>query len=178
MATLRLGRQFREALGDPRGVTLVEALIGAVIVGIAAVGVALMFSSGQAFINAEGDSRVATYLAQQRIEQVRARGYAGIFAVCVPPTGDCPAPAPPNNSVNLPGSGTGSCAAGEPCYRRTTNIECRPRDNYAAASEACVLGTSALVITITAQPGTLSGVTFTADPKGRTATLTSILAPR
>jgi type II secretory pathway pseudopilin PulG len=158
----------RKVLGDERGVTIIEALIAAVVVGIAAVGVAVMFASGQAFVSAEGDNRVAVSLAQQRVEQVRAYGYQGLIAVCLPtPTAYCPSSATP---VDVPGSGSGSCVSGEPCYRRTTTVDCVNRDDYAGGSEACVSGTSAFLIRVIVQ--TLN------DPKTRTVTLLSVLAPR
>src|SRR5205809_55886 len=65
------------------GATLIEVLIGGVLVAIAAVGTALMFSSGQAFIASEGDNRVALQIAQERIERVRAGGF-GSTMCCFP----------------------------------------------------------------------------------------------
>lgn len=49
--------------------------MGATLVAISAVGIALMFGTGQAYIQAEGDNRVAIQLAQQRLEQVRGSGF-------------------------------------------------------------------------------------------------------
>lgn len=141
----------RRALADQRGLGLVEVVVASVIVGIAGVGVALMFSSGQAYISAEGDNRVMLFLAQQRVEQIRALGYASLFA------------SPPSSStVAVPN---------HPGYTRSVSIECVPRDNYAAASEACVNGTSALriVVTVSVTP---------ADAKSPSLVLRSILAPR
>ena len=46
-----------------------------VIVGIAVIGVALMFGKGSAWVSATGADRVAAGLAQQRIEQIRACGW-------------------------------------------------------------------------------------------------------
>src|SRR5262245_55442504 len=116
MMSSKFGRALRAAAGiarDTRGVTLVEALIAAVVVGIAAVGVALMLGNGQAFISAEGDNRVAVFLAQQRIEQVRAYSYAGLVQECLPPSGptvNCPSSA---TAVNVSGTGVPGCVAGE-----------------------------------------------------------------
>jgi type II secretory pathway pseudopilin PulG len=60
---------------DCRGISIVEVLIAALLLGIASAGVALMFGSGQAFIAGEGDNRVALALARQALEQVRASGF-------------------------------------------------------------------------------------------------------
>lgn len=65
------GQSGRFSVGQA-GLSLLEVLVSAFIVGIASVGLALMFSSGQAFVSAEGDNRVALFLGQQRMEQVRA----------------------------------------------------------------------------------------------------------
>jgi prepilin-type N-terminal cleavage/methylation domain-containing protein len=58
-----------------RGFTLIEALIAAFIVGIAAVATAMLFGTAQNFVHAEGDNRVAFYVAQQRMEQLRSTGF-------------------------------------------------------------------------------------------------------
>ena len=68
-------RRFGSPLADSSGITLVESLIACLVVGICAVGLATMFARGQGIIGAEGDNRVAVYLAQQRIELARAKGY-------------------------------------------------------------------------------------------------------
>ena len=141
----------RRVVGEQRGLSLVEVLVASVVVGIAGVGVAMMFGTGQAYINAEGDNRVMLFLAQQRIEQVRALGYSSLFA------------SPPSSSTQA--------VPNHPGYTRSVSIECVPRDNYAAASEACVNGTSALriVATVSVTP---------ADAKSPSVVLRSILAPR
>jgi type II secretory pathway pseudopilin PulG len=66
-----LGRLTR----DSRGISIIEVLIAALLLGIASAGVTLMFGSGQAFIVGEGDNRVALALARQAVEQVRASGF-------------------------------------------------------------------------------------------------------
>jgi hypothetical protein len=98
---------LRSTLRGTAGLGLVEVLAVTVIVGIAVIGVALMFGKGSAWVSATGADRVAAGLAQQRIEQIRAcgwdvatanppRGYAD--AIVNPLTPDCPTPtglAPP-----------------------------------------------------------------------------------
>jgi len=68
------------ALRDQRGVALLEVLIAGVVLGIAIIGLAILFSWGQAFVVAQGDNRVALHLAQQKIEQLRALGYSTVEA--------------------------------------------------------------------------------------------------
>ncbi len=69
------------ALRAQGGVALVEVLTAGVILAIAVIGLAVMFSWGQAFVVAQGDSRVALYLAQQKIESLRASGYSAAEAL-------------------------------------------------------------------------------------------------
>jgi type II secretory pathway pseudopilin PulG len=61
------------------GFTLLEAVISAMVIGIAGMGVLMMFSTGQTYVQASGTERIAAQLAQQRIEQVRATGYGTKF---------------------------------------------------------------------------------------------------
>jgi hypothetical protein len=63
-------------LGGERGVALLEVLTTSVILLIAMVGLALMFSLGSSFVTAEGGERIALFLAQQRMEELRAIGLA------------------------------------------------------------------------------------------------------
>src|SRR5215468_5499003 len=65
----------RRGLTDQRGVSILELLFGAAIVAVAAVGLASMFGTSQSLVQAGGSNRIMTYLAQQRIEQVRAAGF-------------------------------------------------------------------------------------------------------
>lgn len=68
-------RRPRPILNDA-GFSIVEVLAVTVVVGIAVIGVALMFGKGSAWVAATGDDRVAAGLAQERIEQIRAGGWA------------------------------------------------------------------------------------------------------
>lgn len=63
------------ALAGQRGVSILELLFGAAIIAVAAVGVAVMFGTSQSLVQSGGTNRIMTYLAQQRIEQVRAAGF-------------------------------------------------------------------------------------------------------
>jgi Tfp pilus assembly protein PilV len=63
-------------LGGQRGIALLEILVSGVILSIAIIGLALMFSFGASYIAAEGGERIAVFLAQQRMEELRAIGLA------------------------------------------------------------------------------------------------------
>lgn len=65
--------RFRR-LGSEHGFALLEVLAAGVILSISVLGLALMFSLGAAFVAAEGGERVALFLAQQRLEELRAMG--------------------------------------------------------------------------------------------------------
>jgi type II secretory pathway pseudopilin PulG len=144
----------RVAAGE-QGMALLEVIIGAVLVAIAAVGVALMFSSGQASIHADADNRIALFLANQRIEQLRARGFD---AVAIPD----PETATPNDLTD----------EGYPGYRRTTVVteqcptnftllrsaplcDCNPSDYPVCATQT----TKVVAVTITPMEGTSTTVT-------------------
>src|SRR2546427_5619094 len=61
-----------------KGSALIEVVIASLCLGIAVVGVALMMSSARSFTVAQGDDRVAVYLAQDKLEQLLASGFAAI----------------------------------------------------------------------------------------------------
>ena len=71
----RTARRLISVSAGNDGISIIEVLIGAVLVLIAAIGTALMFSTGQAYVQSEGDNRVAVLLAQQRLEQIRSAGF-------------------------------------------------------------------------------------------------------
>lgn len=92
--------------GD-RGMTLVEVMTTALIVAIAVMGLALMLSRGQAYIVAQGDTRVALHLAQQKVEKLTGLGWSA---------------APVADRTNGDGVTSGCTVAGtnhEPCYNET-----------------------------------------------------------
>jgi hypothetical protein len=70
----------RVRLGDERGIALLEVLTAGVVLSIAMIGLALMFSMGSSYVAAEGGERVALFLAQQRLEELRAVGFARAVA--------------------------------------------------------------------------------------------------
>lgn len=150
----------RLAARDQRGLSFIEVLVASLVVGIAGVGIAVMFGTGQAYINAEGDNRVSLFLAQQRIEQIRALGYASLFA------------SPPSSATQVvPYPTTYSSSPAPATYTRRVVVDCVPRDDYAAPSETCVSGSSALKISVTVSVSP-------ADAKSPPVVVSSILAPR
>src|SRR3989442_3954852 len=63
-------------LASERGIALLEVLIAGVILSVVTLGLALMFSLGQSSVDAEGGERIALYLAQKRMEELRTMGLA------------------------------------------------------------------------------------------------------
>jgi Tfp pilus assembly protein PilV len=59
-------------LAKQTGLSLIEVLVAGLVMGTAIVGMSLMYGTGNTWVNAMGEDRVAAGLAQQRIEQVRA----------------------------------------------------------------------------------------------------------
>ncbi len=51
----------------------------AIVTGIAATGIALMFATASGWVAAGGDDRVALKLAQQKIEQLRGMSFGCVF---------------------------------------------------------------------------------------------------
>lgn len=69
-------RRPARSLVNDAGISIVEVLAVTLVVGIAVIGVALMFGKGSAWVAATGDDRVAAGLAQERIERLRAGGWS------------------------------------------------------------------------------------------------------
>jgi len=154
-AVLRAVRERLIRPCDERGLSLVEVLVAAVVLGIAAVGVALMFSTGQAFINGEGDSRISLFLAQQKVERLRASGYG---------------------ELNRLALSTGfvvqtDTLTNHPSYSRTWKLECFNRDNFAGTPLEDCPGNAAVRIRVTVQ-------TTPVDIKARPVTLFSVVSPK
>jgi len=101
----------RRTLIGQEGFTLIEILAAAIILGIAVVGLTLLLSRGQAFIVAQGDTRIALYLTEQKIERLRALGFG---AAWVPNTNHL------NYSDALANNGCAAAGSNnEPCYNET-----------------------------------------------------------
>jgi type II secretory pathway pseudopilin PulG len=147
------------------GVTLLEVLVTALVLGLAAVGLALMYSMGNTFVVAKGDNRVALGLAQQKIEQVKALALPGTID-CIPiggpgalntpqaPPASCTLTAPPaqprtynESPVPLTTGGTGrysrlTCVQ----YVANTNFDANPFTGMATCTPGAI--SNALRITV------------------------------
>jgi hypothetical protein len=100
-------------LSPEAGVGLIELLVSGLILSIAIIGLALMFSQGQAYLAAEVDDRIGVGLAQQKIEALRGLGFD-----CIPVGG----PGTLNEPMELvrenstaPGTTEGTCPTGGCC---------------------------------------------------------------
>lgn len=142
-------------LRNVRGLALLEVLIAGVILGIAIIGLALLFSSGQSFVVAEGDERVAIYLAQQKIEKLRGLGFSAI------PVGGSSLVTGCSNSPPTEPCYSESPVPGSPRYTRTTVVECVDPNSFATVT--CGDPITAKRITVTVDPQMAQADTITVD---------------
>jgi type II secretory pathway pseudopilin PulG len=91
-ARLLAGGSRSRSLRGQQGFAILEILMGAVVLAIAVLGVALMFSEGQSFAVADGDDRVALALAQEKIEHVKSLGFNCIPSPAGPGSPNTPMP--------------------------------------------------------------------------------------
>jgi Tfp pilus assembly protein PilV len=159
---VRLARGAR-ILVSTAGFTLLEAIISSVVVGIAAMGVLMMFGTGQTFIQASGTERITAQLAQQRIEQVRATGY-----------GRKSPPDPREETV-------WTAVPGNPGYERMTIITDVCSTNFAIAWNAggCVPATleaQTRIVTVTVRA--LNNNASVTDPQTTPAVMQTVLVRR
>jgi len=149
---------MRGARGD-QGVALLEVLIAGVILSMAVVGLALMFSWGQTFVVAQGDDRVALYLAQQKIETLRAPGFGSLQVGDGTLVSGCP-----NTEPCYQETGITAGEAGAHTFTRTTRVDYVSNDLSAVPSE-CTPGGSAtqikrICVTVTPTAPQAPGVTL------------------
>ena len=141
----RLGRIAR----DHRGISIIQVLIAALLLGIASAGVTLMFGSGQAFIVGEGDNRVALAVARQAIEQVRASGFG--------PTGG----SDPREELTFSSTAYGTTYPG---YERTITIASVCASNFLPACAAPTpIEAKLITVTVRATQG-VKGADMTSLP--------------
>src|SRR5262249_10849800 len=76
---------------------LLEVIIAGAVLAVAAVGLALLFSSAKSAAITQDDYRAATFLAEQKLEQIRANGVASLTP-----------PGPPSEDIYLCLDGTTS----------------------------------------------------------------------
>jgi type II secretory pathway pseudopilin PulG len=143
-------------LASPAGFTILEAIVAAAVVGMAGMGVLMMFGTGQTYVQSSGMDRIAAQLAQQRIEQVRAAGY-----------GKTPDPREELTMTAVPGN---------PGFERTTVITERCPTNFAIA---CVVPPNdapakLVVVSVRALNGNSSGT----DPQTTPAVMQTVLVRR
>jgi Tfp pilus assembly protein PilV len=139
----------RRLLRDTQGVSIIEVLIAALLLGIATAGVTLMFGTGQAFIVGEGDNRVALALARQAVEQVRASGFG-------PTTG-----ADPREELTFNSTAYGTT---HPGYERTITIASVCANNFLpACSPPTPIEAKLITVTVRATGG-VQGTDVAASP--------------
>jgi len=137
------------ALRGECGVAIIEALVAGVVLAISAIGLAVLFSWGQSFVVAQGDNRVALYLAQQRIESLRASGYA---ATEVLKSIDCGGTSPALDETLTAGMGNSQS------FTRQTAVEYVNDDDFTTVE--CGPGiseTDSIRIMVTVTPNMLQG---------------------
>jgi Tfp pilus assembly protein PilV len=136
-------------LRDTRGVSIIEVLIAALLLGIATAGVTLMFGTGQAFIVGEGNNRVALALARQAVEQVRASGFG-------PTTG-----VDPREELTFNSTAYGTT---HPGYERTITIASVCANNFLpACSPPTPIEAKLITVTVRATGG-IQGTDVAASP--------------
>jgi len=171
---MTLARAFGKKSVHDSGFGLVEVLVAGAVLAVAAVGLALLFSSGKAAALSQDDYRAATFLAEQKIEKIRADGFTSITP-----------PGPASEDIYLCLDGTTSI--GTPCtspsqgpkFTRTTCVRYVQDGNPdlpASTPPACVS------CTVGGSPCTGMSkrveVTVTADRlQGTSVTIDAIMAP-
>jgi type II secretory pathway pseudopilin PulG len=80
------GGSWPRSLRGQQGFAILEILMGGVVLAIAVLALAIMFSEGQSFAVADGDDRVALALAQEKVEHVKSLGFNCIPAPAGPGT--------------------------------------------------------------------------------------------
>ena len=146
------------------GFTLLEAIIAAMVVGIAGVGVLMMFGTGQTFVQSSGTDRIAAQLALQRIEQVRATG----FGTRLPPD-------PREELAWTP-------VPGNPGFERTTVVTSACSINFAVPNTdaSCIQAEFAEVVArrVVVTVRALNNNTAATDPQTTPAVIQTVLVRR
>jgi len=158
-ACTKIGRgRLVHLLASPAGFTIVEAIVAAAVVGIAGMGVLMMFGTGQMDIQSGGTDRISAQLAQQRIEQVRAAGYGPKFL---------PDPREESTMTAVPGN---------PGFERTTVITEVCTTNFANPCSSTAIEAQArrVVVTVRALNGGGPGT----DPQTTPAVMQTVLVRR
>ena len=100
-------RRAHRPLGDQSGISLIEILFAIALIGIGLAAVAAAFPAALSGVEAGQQQTTATFLAEQRLEQIKGTVYANITA------------------ANFPAEAYGTIP-GAPTYRRTVTITGNP----------------------------------------------------
>jgi Tfp pilus assembly protein PilV len=163
----KLERAATTLVQNASGITLIEVLISSLIIGIAAVGLALMFANGQVVIAGEGGNRVGVYLAQQKIELCQRVGFQKVDDAVGPPPSPCLATDYFNQDLT---AGTAS----DHFFQRTGAVDLVCGNDYTATSGCPASPPQAKRITVTVQRGPRAPK----DVRPVVVVLTSVLANR
>lgn len=125
-------------LSDKRGVALLEVLIAGVILAITIIGLASMFSSGQSFVVAQGDERVALYLGQQKIEELTVAEFSTVAV----------------DTLTEPLIQAG--ASGTQNFERVTVVDCVDPANYKVVKDPCPTPVLAKRVRVTVTPKSMN----------------------
>lgn len=109
-----LMQDLRRALPPQSGFTLVEIVIAAAVIGVGLVGVVAGFLHGVGGLEAGRQQTTASFLAEQRMEQLKASALSNFLNV---------------TTANYPAEGYGSISTNGhpmPGYRRTVTITDAP----------------------------------------------------
>jgi prepilin-type N-terminal cleavage/methylation domain-containing protein len=178
---------------NDRGLTLAEILVAVAIIGLALAGLAAVVPIASYGVQEGNQLSTATFLADQRIEQVRNATWTlspPADCVGVSPGGAAPTGAATSNTCDRPADGTtglAACATGAACatypdeaagvagftgYTRTTRVI----DCGAGAGCAGVVNVAmrAVRVTVTYRPLTSGGV----SPANKTVTVDWLVAQR
>jgi Tfp pilus assembly protein PilV len=181
--TSRLRRVLTSLPGDASGITLIESLIASVVVGVGVIGLAVMLGTGQSVLSAEGDNRVAVFLAQQAIEHCRWQGFASATAGTTTERIDASSSVADASNPCAPASASNTLTANcttstRICYTRTTVVDCVSATDYTASADCTATPTPPKRITVTVQGGALVGSSVQLHAKDRPVILRSLLANR
>jgi Tfp pilus assembly protein PilV len=183
MTSQRVGRVLTSLLRDASGITLIESLIASVVVGVGVIGLAVMLGTGQSVLSAEGDNRVAVFLAQQAIEHCRWQGFARATAGTTTEkidasssVADASNPCAPASASNIL---TTNCTTSTTiCYARTTVVDCVSTSDYTASADCTATPTPPKRITVTVRGGAFVAGNVQLHAKDRPVILRSVLANR
>jgi type II secretory pathway pseudopilin PulG len=101
-ARLLAGGSRSRSLRGQQGFAILEILMGGVVLAIAVLALAIMFSEGQSYAVADGDDRVALALAQEKIEHVKSLGFNCIPSPAGPGSLNTPIPPVVVNGISCP----------------------------------------------------------------------------